>query len=382
MHDDLRELREFLSEYQIKLQQDMNRIVKVRSLPPFEDHYTIKNPKLKMTDDWMVIPDVDIPCDRREDYYITLSESDDQVVGLHIQKSGYLQENYNDTGCDLRFDVVNRIVHFIETKVREAGSDKLDVHLKRRDVHRDTNCFICGERFDAFWVNPKERSQEPQRWYYSDVPWEKRIQKYRSFVFPDCILFMVPNLFYDTEPSSTPDNRDLIAFRELQVEYYDCQIFWYWRQCGADDIVRDYVDTELLEFLNRREIPTLRAIMRHKELRPITAQEIGFLNDTAFPLFSLWRERPNAVTTFAFTFFMSFLERLREDKVLSSCDYCGHFFRYRKNKKFCSLLTEKRDCGKKARNKRDYTKHREKRLIYSREQMRLYRELTKRYVSK
>lgn len=36
------------------------------------------------------------------------------------------------------------------------------------------------------------------------------------------------------------------------------------------------------------------------------------------------------------------------------CDYCGRFIDYHKGKKYCSLLSENRDCAKKARNKRYY----------------------------
>ncbi len=56
----------------------------------------------------------------------------------------------------------------------------------------------------------------------------------------------------------------------------------------------------------------------------------------------------------------SLTESLLQDRIISQCQLCGDFFRYvRWNKKFCSLKSEGKDCGGKARDHRYYQKHRE-----------------------
>ena len=49
-----------------------------------------------------------------------------------------------------------------------------------------------------------------------------------------------------------------------------------------------------------------------------------------------------------------------KNQEVTQCQFCGRYIDYVKNKRFCSLASEKRDCGKRARNKRHYAKHRDK----------------------
>jgi hypothetical protein len=62
------------------------------------------------------------------------------------------------------------------------------------------------------------------------------------------------------------------------------------------------------------------------------------------------------------SFFDSFTDDLIKSKKISQCQSCFDYFIYRKDKKFCSLLNEGKDCGKQARNKRYYGKRGKKRL--------------------
>ena len=61
---------------------------------------------------------------------------------------------------------------------------------------------------------------------------------------------------------------------------------------------------------------------------------------------------------------------LERRNVISRCGDCGGLFLYRKGKKYCSLLTEHRNCGKHARNQRYYSTR-------GRQQFRKYRQRTR-----
>lgn len=53
----------------------------------------------------------------------------------------------------------------------------------------------------------------------------------------------------------------------------------------------------------------------------------------------------------------SLTEDLLQNKVILQCEFCGDFFKYIRGKKYCSFKSEGKGCGKKARNKRYYEKH-------------------------
>ena len=62
----------------------------------------------------------------------------------------------------------------------------------------------------------------------------------------------------------------------------------------------------------------------------------------------------NALELFLIKLFSDFGEDLVKNNKLTKCANCGEYFKYLKNKKYCSFHTEGKDCGKKARNKRYY----------------------------
>ena len=74
-----------------------------------------------------------------------------------------------------------------------------------------------------------------------------------------------------------------------------------------------------------------------------------------------------------------FTEELHKKSLLTRCGYCGFFIPFIKNKKYCSLLNEGRDCGKKARNQKYYSTRGKSRLPIYRKKT---RELRKYYKEK
>ena len=70
-------------------------------------------------------------------------------------------------------------------------------------------------------------------------------------------------------------------------------------------------------------------------------------------------------------FYLSFAEKLIKDDKLIKCKFCNEFISFKKGKKYCSLLKENKDCGKKARNKQYYDRR-------GKENLELYRDKTRK----
>jgi len=63
---------------------------------------------------------------------------------------------------------------------------------------------------------------------------------------------------------------------------------------------------------------------------------------------------------YALAVVQSVFQKAYQDHAIMQCQYCNRYIDYVKNKRFCSLNSEKRDCGKKARNKRHYQRNKER----------------------
>ncbi|OGW83348.1 MAG: hypothetical protein A2987_01225 [Omnitrophica bacterium RIFCSPLOWO2_01_FULL_45_10] len=70
---------------------------------------------------------------------------------------------------------------------------------------------------------------------------------------------------------------------------------------------------------------------------------------------------------------------LQTRQIADKCYYCGDMFKYKKGKKYCSIVSEKKDCGKKGRNFKDYLRHSDKRKARSKKYMSGYRKLLKQH---
>ncbi|GEM_PF-4981331 len=66
------------------------------------------------------------------------------------------------------------------------------------------------------------------------------------------------------------------------------------------------------------------------------------------------RTKDPAMRSYALVVLDSIFKQMYSTKSLMKCDFCERFISYQKGKRYCSLKTEKRDCAKKARNKRYY----------------------------
>ena len=72
---------------------------------------------------------------------------------------------------------------------------------------------------------------------------------------------------------------------------------------------------------------------------------------------------------FCFSFIDDVLEDLYRKRIISRCERCGNAFIFDEKKKYCSLLSEGKDCGKSARNKTYYQRYRDKVKLKKRQGM-------------
>ena len=81
---------------------------------------------------------------------------------------------------------------------------------------------------------------------------------------------------------------------------------------------------------------------------------------------------------FCYKFFDSLLDELKDRQKITQCSFCGNIFLFHQTRKYCSLKTEGKNCGKSARNQRFYLRHRDEILpkarITTRELRTLYKE--------
>ena len=72
-------------------------------------------------------------------------------------------------------------------------------------------------------------------------------------------------------------------------------------------------------------------------------------------------DRTDPLTDFCWKFFDDLIDDLTTQKQIGKCQLCGDFFEHLRvrEKKFCSLKSEGKNCGKSARNKRYYEKHKD-----------------------
>jgi len=105
--------------------------------------------------------------------------------------------------------------------------------------------------------------------------------------------------------------------------------------------------------------------------KTVSKQYIEKLNK----FYSAIKDRTLPFYDFCFRFFDDLLDELKEKQKITQCSFCGNIFPFHKSRKYCALQTEGKDCGKPARNKRFYIKHREEILPKARKTTRGLRAL-------
>lgn len=396
MHQDLTTLRSFLQHHANRLKREENKVVKCRSFEePFQDFYTLLNPSLRQTKSGDFVPLVHANVVGIREFYCTHWFRNGPSLGSFIRVNSYRRPDYEKSGLDLRFSVVNHISAYWETSKQSRDMTKLSLTLTNKQRQSIKKFRFGGHTFECVRTEQKYDGKMVPLRVYSDMPLTKRIPFYRQISMPFAMLPMrvygnsvfckqmeqLPIIVKQRE-EFTLDPHDLMN-KEFEVHFMISDLFsnFSWRT-HEDAIVKKYLDTSLLHFLSMREIPIWAAISGNVDYRDIKDNELAHLNECMFLLYPFAKRFPNAINRVAVEYLMYCMEELVDKQVASYCSFCARIIRYKKGKKHCSMRIEGRDCGKSARNRRHYAKNRDTILPRMREGMRLHRNLLKQHTGK
>lgn len=68
------------------------------------------------------------------------------------------------------------------------------------------------------------------------------------------------------------------------------------------------------------------------------------------------------LTRFCNSFLNDLIDDLKTSKVIGQCEYCGNYFKHRGNKKYCSIIYERKNCRKQTLDHRQYLRKKLKNL--------------------
>lgn len=171
----------------------------------------------------------------------------------------------------------------------------------------------------------------------------------------------------DSESTSQPDSSEKIYpflakhFSNFPVKGSDtfARGFIY----AVHRFLNDIFDYRGISSYKYSEILTTIGNLGHKWInkKEIKIQFIRNLNKFR----SKYESNPDPLIRFCYSFFEDLVDEIVTNKNIKKCQFCGDFFPIdskRKSKIYCSLKFERKDCAKKARDKRYYMKQKVKNL--------------------
>ncbi len=96
-----------------------------------------------------------------------------------------------------------------------------------------------------------------------------------------------------------------------------------------------------------------------------------------YEFFASVSDSQDPLVSFCFSFLDDLLDDLYRKKIIGRCASCGNAFIFDKKKKYCSLLSEGKNCGKSARNKTYYQRYLNKVKLKKRQGMAEWRSYLK-----
>lgn len=111
------------------------------------------------------------------------------------------------------------------------------------------------------------------------------------------------------------------------------------------------------------ELTTYFADILTPKPTPLTIEKLKLLNNYRI---SLACNDTSCLHSYLFALCDNLVSELEQRKIVSLCKRCGCAMLLKKGKKYCSLKSENRDCGKMARNKIFYLQNRESILLKAR----------------
>ena len=373
--------------------RNKDRIVLVRNSRN-EIHYILENPSLKYLahpdEPYNFQPKHNFDNSTEKHYFINLSPEYSDKFYLYIKKSNYIKDDYGKRKLPLVFSAVNSITCFTQIPY-SWGKDELLAHLVEIPFSARKPVWDSSEGY--YLLKSKEDETRKIHYYsnikanrrqfllefsplflYSELPYIEKI-KYKNvtMIDPDTKTkanrkVIEPKLRIDIKSSRSSDYlKDEQRSNFVALAKYIYKLLFY--NLGGDE------NLDFYHFLMSREIPDLIEIFRRHYFKPdsvsskrdISDEDIQYVNQALYIRHTMLQSAINLLLGY----FLIFIpQKLAEKKVLSRCEHCGDYFRYQKNKKYCSALSEGKDCGKKARNKKYYKKYKDKISKYYRDEMR------------
>ena len=338
--------------------------------------YTILNPSLKIVKapNYSFSPRIKADILEENHYYINLHKFWDGGLGLYFRKTLYNGGKYGEKKLPLIFSVINEISFFLNSHVYFPLA---------RSIKIDTNNYYMGKNGNYYYLRGKNHSKRLIN-YHFNIPWNKALKIYRYFSSPaDLYYYFLLMVLGGVMPVFKKDGERLALSCEIkrpfdngifknpqnkvfinQIRSFFNEVFFY---VGKD------VNRRLFDFLINQEIPKMGKIWLYEKLMRYTrrnfevdAEALKFFNSLC-PLKKV--SQLDSLNHFIYTFLCGRIYSFVDSGIISQCGHCGSFIEYKKGKKYCSLIKERRDCGKSARNIRHYKKHRDKILDYYRKEM-------------
>lgn len=170
----------------------------------------------------------------------------------------------------------------------------------------------------------------------------------------------------------TPENKENLAFYKFLLpdyllKYSSDRFTRDQAKIGAEHYYAEWIDIIRGEFGNRsiNKSDFLEFIKKIREIAEIFEQKSAMEYRECKKLNQVMSELPKEIditTDILNSFFESLTKDLLKNRAVCRCQFCKNFFIYKKHKKYCSLLSEGKDCGKQVRNRRYYMTKGKKRL--------------------
>jgi len=269
----------------------------------------------------------------------------------------------NDDGLNLKerlpFSCKAKPVCIIYAKLAK----NLNEPLKKQKPHKRTRKHPAFEYINKWYNNFKKRHAiELLKRYY--------VEGYDTF----CLAI-------------TPDNKEGLPLYKLLLpehllEYSPEKFTREQADIGVEQYFEGWLDTIRGEYGNKymNKGDFLTFIRKIKEMVETYQVNKTAKNRGCKKLNQLFRELPQEIditSDILHSLFDSLIKDLSKKQVISQCKFCSDFFPYRKGKKYCSLLNEGKDCGKRARNQRYYQAKGKKQLAKYRKRTRNLRAFYK-----
>ena len=207
--------------------------------------------------------------------------------------------------------------------------------------------------------------------------WEEIVKKHYDKPWSDLCLVLVPD-----------SDKGFPLYKLLFPEYLFDRSYEKIIERNADIYVRKYYEelaNQVIRGFDNRTITFRRFCSLFEKISTVTnklkdeatwkSYDIKVINQLSESLTA----GPDVLLDFLRPIFNSIVEALVQKSIISQCQFCDDYFVWVREKKYCSVKSERKDCAKKAAWKRYYAKHGDRIREKSKNEMRETRALFRKH---